>query len=58
VAFSFTVAFSVLSLWLGLGDTGETRYQGKWAEGDWDQIQVQLGEMITSFLRMPGLAKS
>jgi AcrR family transcriptional regulator len=51
VNFSFTVAFSVVSLWLGLGDVGETGYEGKWAEGEWDEILADLSEMITAFLR-------
>jgi len=49
VAWSFTVAYSVLARWLGLGT--EPTAAG---EGDWDMILADLIEMITTFLANPG----
>jgi AcrR family transcriptional regulator len=49
VTWSFTVAYSVLARWLGLGT--EPTAAG---EGDWDVILTDLTEMITTFLANPG----
>ena len=46
VTWSCTVVYSVISRWLGLGDAGEAA-----AEGEWEDILADLGEMITAFLR-------
>jgi AcrR family transcriptional regulator len=49
VLWSFTVVYSVLARWLGLGSEPESA-----GEGDWDQILADLAEMVTAFLTGPG----
>lgn len=49
VEWSFTVAYSVLARWLGLGSEPEAA-----GEGDWEQILGDLSEMITAFLTSRG----
>jgi AcrR family transcriptional regulator len=48
VTWSFTVTYSVLARWLGIGT--EPTVSG---EGDWDFILASLTEMITTFLANP-----
>ncbi len=45
VAWSFTVVYSVVGRWLGLG--GDVAAAG---EGEWDQMLSDLSEMVTAFL--------
>jgi hypothetical protein len=45
VNWSFTVVYSVLARWLGLGSEPEAA-----GEGDWEQILADLSEMVTAFL--------
>lgn len=49
VGWSFTVVYSVLARWLGLGSEPEAA-----GEGDWEQILADLSEMLTAFLSRPG----
>ncbi len=49
VGWSFTVVYSVLARWLGLGSQPESA-----GEGDWEQILADLSEMVTAFLARPG----
>jgi AcrR family transcriptional regulator len=49
VGWSFTVVYSVLARWLGLGSEPEAA-----GEGDWEQILADLSEMVTAFLLLPG----
>ncbi|GAB2965591.1 MULTISPECIES: TetR/AcrR family transcriptional regulator [Streptomyces] len=49
VSWSFTVVYSVLARWLGLGSDPEAA-----GEGDWEQILADLSEMVTTFLGGPG----
>jgi AcrR family transcriptional regulator len=48
VGWSFTVVYSVLARWLGLGSDLASA-----GEGDWDQLLGDLGEMVTAFLAGP-----
>jgi AcrR family transcriptional regulator len=48
VDWSFTVVYSVLARWLGLGSAPESA-----GEGDWEQILADLSEMVTAFLVRP-----
>ncbi|MFC8361293.1 TetR/AcrR family transcriptional regulator [Streptomyces griseorubiginosus] len=45
VSWSFTVVYSVLARWLGLGSDPEAA-----GEGDWGRILTDLSEMVTTFL--------
>jgi AcrR family transcriptional regulator len=45
VSWSFTVVYSVLARWLGLGSEPEAA-----GEGQWEQILTDLAEMVTAFL--------
>lgn len=48
VEWSFTVVYSVLARWLGLGSEPEAA-----GEGEWEQILVDLSAMVTAFLVRP-----
>jgi AcrR family transcriptional regulator len=49
VAWSFTVVYSVVARWLGLG--GDVAASG---EGEWGQMLADLSEMVTAFLANEG----
>jgi hypothetical protein len=51
VGWSFTVVYSVLARWLGLGSAPEAA-----GEGDWEQILSDLSQMVTAFLSRPATA--
>jgi AcrR family transcriptional regulator len=51
VAWSFTVVYSVLARWLGLGSAPESA-----GEGEWEHILADLSEMVTAFLARPATA--
>ena len=48
MGWSFTVVYSVLARWLGLGSAPEAA-----GEGDWEQILSDLSQMVTAFLSRP-----
>ena len=45
MSWSFTVIYSVLARWLGLGSDLASA-----GEGDWDSMLGDLAEMVTAFL--------